>query len=263
MKFVLNLCLSFCLVLALSCGASEEKEKKLIIGSEGAYMPWNGLDASGNLIGFEIDLANEICKKINRKCEFIKQDWDGIIPALLNRKYDVIMAGMTITDERRKKIDFSNPYADTGTAIASINMEKINSLNDVKDALKDKTIGVQTGTISAQFIQKEYGDTEIANVRVFNTQEEMNLDLIAGRIDAAMNDTSVWIELQKEKPEVKVISPIFNGQFSSVFGEGIGVGILKDRTELLNEINQAIKDLKAQGITGQLSQKWFGFDASL
>ena len=117
---------------------NKSSDEVLRVGVEGAYIPWGGIDPSGNVIGFEVELANKICEKINRKCKFIKQDWDGIIPALLNNKYDVIMAGMTITEERKKKINFTRGYADTGVAVGSLSLEKSNSIEELLKNLKAK-----------------------------------------------------------------------------------------------------------------------------
>ncbi|MGB1360983.1 MAG: transporter substrate-binding domain-containing protein [Alphaproteobacteria bacterium] len=247
-------------IVAIIAFNSKQSNNTLRVGTEGAYMPWNGVDANGEVIGFEVELANEVCKRINRTCEFVKQDWDGIIPALLNNKYDVIMAGMTITDERRKKIDFSRGYADTGVAVASIKMKKANTLADLKRNLKGKKLGVQTGTISAQWAEKNLKGTKI---RTYGTQEELNIDLLNGRVDAGMNDTSAWPDLQKKASNVKIVSPILTGQDDAHFGEGIGVGIKKDNQELLAEINKALDSMRADGSLSELATKWFGFDASL
>src|SRR6476661_4279994 len=99
------------LASALAIGAAAAQDKTVKIATEGAYAPWNFTGAGGKLEGFEVDLANELCTRMKVKCEIVAQDWDGIIPALTAKKYDAIMAGMSITDERKKTIDFSNPYA--------------------------------------------------------------------------------------------------------------------------------------------------------
>ena len=98
------------LFAGLAVGGATAQTKTVKIATEGAYAPWNFTGAGGKLEGFEIDLANDLCKRMNVKCEIIAQDWDGIIPALNAKKYDAIMAGMSITDERKKVIDFAGPY---------------------------------------------------------------------------------------------------------------------------------------------------------
>ena len=144
--------------------------EKIKIGTEGAYPPWNSKDAAGNLIGFEVELANELCKIMKHNCTIVEQDWDGMIPALVSRKFDAIMAGMSITDERKKTINFSQGYADEVASLAvmkgskneglktlsAINLTDINAdeqatLDTLTKAFKGKTIGVQTATIHQNF----------------------------------------------------------------------------------------------------------------
>jgi octopine/nopaline transport system substrate-binding protein len=238
----------------------KSSDEVLRVGVEGAYIPWGGIDPSGNVIGFEVELANIICEKINRKCKFIKQDWDGIIPALLNNKYDVIMAGITITEERKKKINFTRGYADTGVAVGSLSLEKSNSVEELLKKLEGKKLGVQTGTISAKWADKTLKNTII---RSYGTQEELNIDLLNGRIDAGMNDTSVWTALQKGNEDIKIVSPILTSKDDPLFGEGIGIGVKKGRTELLSELNRVLDEMSADGSLSDLATKWFGYDASL
>ena len=168
--------------------------EKIKIGTEGAYPPWNSKDASGNLIGFEVELAQELCTIMKYECTIVEQDWDGMIPALVMRKFDAIMAGMSITDERMKTINFSQGYADEvaslavmkGSGLEGMDTPKAINLStggsDVKSALKTltaalagKTIGVQTATIHQNFL--ESGDVGSVKVRTYKTQDEVNLDL--------------------------------------------------------------------------------------
>ena len=152
------------------------------IGTEGAYPPWNSKDASGNLIGFEVELANELCKIMKAECTIVEQDWDGMIPALLMRKFDAIMAGMSITAERQKTITFSQGYADEVASLAVMKGSDLEGMDtpeginlslggsDVKKALKTltgalagKTVCVQTATIHQNFLDS--GDVGKVNVR--------------------------------------------------------------------------------------------------
>ena len=170
------------------------------IGTEGAYPPWNSKDASGNLIGFEVELANELCKIMKAECTIVEQDWDGMIPALLMRKFDAIMAGMSITAERQKTITFSQGYADEVASLAVMKGSDLEGMDtpeginlslggsDVKKALKTltgalagKTVCVQTATIHQNFLDS--GDVGSVNVRTYKTQDEVNLDLASGRCD--------------------------------------------------------------------------------
>ena len=240
--------------------SKENTTNVLRVGTEAAYLPWNGLNASNEVIGFEIDLAKALCVRIDMTCEIIAQDWDGIIPSLQNNKYDIIMAGMTVTSKRLETIDFSRGYADTGVAFASTVMKEVQSIPDLQKSLEGKKIGVQTGTIAAQYVQETF---ELSDVRSYNTQDELNIDLLSGRIHAAANDTSAWYDLQKSESSVAIISPVLTGKDNAVFGEGIGIGIKKGREALLAKLNKALDDMREDGSLSKLATQWFGFDASI
>jgi len=248
------------------------------IGTEGAYPPWNSKDAAGNLIGFEVELANELCKIMKHNCTIVEQDWDGMIPALVSRKFDAIMAGMSITDERKKTINFSQGYADEVASLAvmkgskneglktlsAINLTDINAeeqatLDTLVKAFKGKTIGVQTATIHQNFLDS--GLMGKIKVRTYKTQDEVNLDLVAGRIDAALAAAVAFTDYaEKSGKGVVLTGPTFAG---GDFGNGVGVGIRKGDAELLNDFNAAIDKARDDGIISRLAIKHFGFDASM
>ena len=248
------------------------------IGTEGAYPPWNAKDESGKLIGFEVELANWLCIYMEADCTLVEQDWDGMIPGLIMRKYDAIMAGMSITDERMKTINFSQGYADEvaslavmkGSSLEGMDTPKAINLSlgggDVKKALKTltaalagKTIGVQTATIHQNFL--ESGDVGSVKVRTYKTQDEVNLDLAAGRIDAALAAAVAFTDYaEKSGKPVVLVGPTFSG---GAFGNGVGVGIRKDDTALLKKFNKAINQARKSGKLSELAIKWFGFDASM
>ena len=251
---------------------------KIKIGTEGAYPPWNSKDESGKLIGFEVELAYTLCRYIGQQCTIVEQDWDGMIPALIMRKFDAIMAGMSITAERQKAISFSQGYADEVASLAvmkgsslegldtpaGINLTKPNS--DAKKALKTltaalagKTVCVQTATIHQNFLDS--GDVGKINVRTYKTQDEVNLDLAAGRCDAALAAAVAFSDYaEKSGKPVVLTGPTFSG---GAFGNGVGVGIRKDDTELLKKFNAAINKARKNGDISRIATKWFGFDASM
>ena len=251
---------------------------KIKIGTEGAYPPWNSKDAAGNLIGFEVELANELCKIMRHDCTIVEQDWDGMIPALVSRKFDAIMAGMSITDERKKTINFSQGYADEVASLAvmkgsklaglkslsainlsSISTEEQETLDVLVKAFKGKTIGVQTATIHQNFLDS--GMMGKIKVRTYKTQDEVNLDLAAGRIDAALAAAVAFTDYaDKSGKEVVLTGPTFAG---GAFGNGVGVGIRKGDSELINDFNAAIDKARDDGIISRLAIKHFGFDASM
>ncbi len=259
---------------------------KIRIGTEGAYPPWNSKDASGNLIGFEVELANELCAIMKYECTIVEQDWDGMIPALLMRKFDAIMAGMSITDERLKTINFSQGYADEVASLAVMKGSDLEGMNtpegvnltlggsNVKKALKTitsalsgKTVCTQTGTIHQNFL--ESGDVGKVNVRTYKTQDEVNLDLASGRCDVALAAAVAFTDYaSKSGKSVVLVGPTFSG---GAFGNGVGVGIRKGGTDsigkkdakLLRDFNRAINKARKDGIISKLAIKHFGFDASM
>ena len=259
---------------------------KIKIGTEGAYPPWNSKDESGKLIGFEIELAWTLCRYIGQQCEIVQQDWDGMIPALVMRKFDAIMAGMSITDERKKTITFSQGYADEVAQLAvmkgsslegmdtpsginlSIGGSEVNkALKTLTAALAGKTVCVQTATIHQNFLDS--GDVGSVNVRTYKTQDEVNLDLTSGRCDAALAAAVAFTDYaEKSGKEVVLVGPTFSG---GAFGNGVGVGIRKSGDDaigkrdeqLLKDFNKAIDQARKDGVISRIATKWFGFDASM
>ena len=251
---------------------------KIKIGTEGAYPPWNSKDASGKLIGFEVELAYTLCRYIGQQCEIVEQDWDGMIPALIMRKFDAIMAGMSITAERQKAISFSQGYADEVASLAVMKgsdlegmdtPEGINltlggsgvkkTLKTLTGALAGKTVCTQTATIHQNFL--ESGDVGKINLRTYKTQDEVNLDLASGRCDVALAAAVAFTDYaEKSGKPVVLVGPTFSG---GAFGNGVGVGIRKDDTELLKAFNKAIDKARKNGDISRIATKWFGFDASM
>ena len=251
---------------------------KIKIGTEGAYPPWNSKNEAGKLIGFEVELAWSLCRYMGKQCTIVEQDWDGMIPALIMRKFDAIMAGMSITAERQKAISFSQGYADEVASLAvmkgssleglntpaGINLTKPNSdakkaLKTLTGALAGKTVCVQTATIHQNFLDS--GDVGKVNVRTYKTQDEVNLDLASGRCDAALAAAVAFSDYAEKSGKAVVLTgPTFSG---GAFGNGVGVGIRKGDSKLLNEFNAAIDKARDDGIISKLAIKWFGFDASM
>ena len=259
---------------------------KIRIGTEGAYPPWNSKNEAGKLIGFEVELAYTLCRYIGQQCVIVEQDWDGMIPALLMRKFDAIMAGMSITAERQKTITFSQGYATEPATLAvmkgsslegmdtpaAINLDR--SSSDVKKALKTitaslsgKTVCTQTGTIHQNFL--ESGDVGSVNVRTYKTQDEVNLDLASGRCDVALAAKASFIEYAEASGKsVVTVGPNLSG---GAFGGGVGVGIRqggddaigKRDAKLLKDFNKAIDKARKKGIISKLAIKWFKDDVSM
>jgi octopine/nopaline transport system substrate-binding protein len=263
----------------LAIGGASAQEKTVKIATEGAYAPWNFTGAGGKLEGFEIDLANDLCTRMKVKCEIVAQDWDGIIPALNAKKYDTIMAGMTITDKRKEVIEFSVPYADTPSVFLVAKNSPLakmpgtgqtfnlgtqqaaaeKAIEDLKPLLKGKTIGVQGSTIQANFADKYLKGT--AEIREYKTTEQHDLDLAAGRIDAVFAGAAQIIGTL-EKPDFKdygVVGPSLTG---GVLGAGIAAGLRKEDKELKKAFDEAIQAAIKDGTVKTLSMKWFKTDVA-
>jgi octopine/nopaline transport system substrate-binding protein len=252
---------------------------KIKIGTEGAYPPWNGTNAAGELEGAEIDLVRDLCTRMNAECELVAQDWDGIIPALQNGKYDAIMAGMSITAERMEVISFSQGYANEPASFSvlkssslaalghsgKVNMDSLNATSEgllasLKSTLNGTTVGVQGSTTHENFVKQVLGDS--VTMKSYDTQENLELDLSIGRIDAALSDQGS-MEKFMESDNGKDIVFIGPGLGGGPFGEGVGVGLRKRDTDLLKMFNRAIDEARADGTLAEHFTKWFGKDISM
>ena len=227
----------------------------LKIGTEGAYPPFNNLTADGQLVGFDIDIANALCAEMQVTCEFVTQDWDGIIPALQAGKFDAIIASMSITPERAQQVDFTNKYYNTPPAIAAPKDTTITSVE--KDALSGKSIGVATSTTHYNYAEQTYTD---ATIRGYPSSKEFLLDLANGRLDAGSDDISV-LEGWLATPEgaccklVGAITPV-----EEIHGPGAGIALRKGETELASRFNAAIDAIRANGKYKEINDKYFTYD---
>ncbi len=263
---------------ALALGTTGVQAKtwtKVTIATEGAYEPWNLVQPDGKLGGFEVDLANELCKRMKVECTIVQQDWDGMIPALTAGKFDGIMAGMSITPDRLKVIDFSRAYASapagflvqaqgglahlpgTGRVLNLAVDDPTNkqAIDDMRAMLKGKTIGVQVATIHANFLDKYFKD--VATIQEYKTTEQHDLDLMSGRIDAVFADTS-YLAGTLAKPEGKDLT-LAGAQLrgGDIFGKGVGVGLRKTDPDLKTMLDAAIQAAAADGTLKTLQGKWF------
>lgn len=233
-------------VATLALGGSAMAQETVRIATEGAYAPWNFLDDSGNAAGFEIDLGNAICEKAAVTCEWIINDWDSIIPNLLAGNYDLIMAGMSITDERLETIDFTQNYfpPDPSKFVAAPGATlDFANLSGVR-------VGVQGGTIQAAYAEENYaaGNTVVT----FATADQAMADLAAGNLDTILAD-GAYLE-----PVVAASGGAieFVGE-DVLIGNGVGGGLRKEDTELKAKLDEALTALKADGTVDELIAKWF------
>ena len=234
---------------------SAQAEDVLRIGVEGAYPPFSWKEADGTLMGFDIEIANALCEKMGRECELVEQDWDGIIPALLAEKYDAIVASMSITEERKKRVDFTSKYYNTPAKfVAAENAD----FDATPESMKGKVVGVQRGTIHQCYMEKAFPDTEL---KLYGTQEEVFLDLGAGRIDAQISDSIQALEGFLNKDEGKGYAFLGGDQFDlECHGEGAGIAVRKGEQDLVDAFNSAIQAIRKDGTYSTINKKYFDFD---
>ena len=241
--------------LALGLASVAQAEGPLRIGVEGAYPPFSWKEADGTLTGFDIDIAKALCENMGRECELVEQDWDGIIPALLAKKYDAIVASMSITEERKKRVDFTGKYYNTPAKFVA---PKNAGFDTTAEGLEGKTVGVQRGTIHQCYMEKAFPDVEL---KLYGTQEEVFLDLAAGRIDVQISDSIQSLEGFLTKPEGKDFAFLGDDQFDlECHGEGAGIAVRKGEDDLRLAFDKAIKAIRDDGTYARINAKYFDFD---
>lgn len=262
-------------ILPLAGGiASAKTWTKVVIGTEGAYAPWNLTKSDGTLDGFEVELVKDLCGRMKLECQLVTQDWDSAIPALNAGKYDVLMDAVSITPERQKVIDFSIPYAATPATFAAVKGSDVANLpgtgteltltgdadhdkplvEKLREALKGKSIGIQTATVFTKFITDNFSD--VADIRNYKTAAEHDLDLAAGRIDLAFDDATYFLTAFQNKGNENLVlaGPQINGP---IWGPGEGFGFRKSDADLRDMFSKAIKSAIDDGTVKTLSMKWF------
>jgi arginine/ornithine transport system substrate-binding protein len=247
---------ALCMFLGASGPVMAKDWKKVRIGVEGAYPPFSYVQPDGELAGFDIDIAKALVEAMGAEVTLVAQDWDGMIPALMAKKYDAIIASMSITEERLKKVNFSKRYYRTPVKFVT----KKGAIPVFStDAIKGKAVGVQRATVSDQYLSDVYGkDVEIKR---YGTQDEAYLDLIAGRVDLLLADSVVLLDgfLNKEEgKDYEFVGPDFNDP--KWFGEGIGVALRKQDKDLEELFNKAIDTIRANGVYKSIQDKYFDFD---
>jgi polar amino acid transport system substrate-binding protein len=242
-------------LLLAAAGASAEPQREIRIATEGAFPPFNFLDAAGEPQGFEIDLARALCEAMAARCSFVVHEWDGIVRALLAREYDAIVSSLHITESRKKRIAFSRPYYLVPPALIG---RKDGDLNDASRAsLAGHTIGTVADSHHAAFLEHAYKD---ATIRTFGKLEEANLDLVVGRLDAVLADKlALWRFLQSREGKCcrfvadVPVDPAF-------YGEGVAVGLRKEDAALKDAFDAALATIKANSVYDRVRAKYFPFD---
>jgi len=253
MRLLKKIAITAAAVMMAAGGA--QAADKVRIGTEGAYPPFNSLTADGKLVGFDIDMADALCEEMKVECEFVVQDWDGMIPALIANKFDAIIASMSITPDRLKKVDFSKKYYNTPPALA---VPKDSKLKDASaESLKGALIGAQSSTTHSEFAEKKMEGIEL---KLYPTADEYKLDLQAGRLDGVVDDIIVLSDWLKTDDGAccKILSPLKS--VPEIHGEGAGIAVRKGETELADKFTAAIAAIRANGKYKEINDKYFPFD---
>ena len=238
-------------MLGLTAGAAMAEQIKIGIAAE-PYPPFASLDASGTWVGWEVDIAKAICAAEKMDCVITPVAWDGIIPSLTGKQIDAIMASMSITEERMQTIDFSDKYYNTPTVIMTA---KGSGITATPEGLAGKIIGVQASTVHQAYAQQYF--TDAAEIRVYQTQDEINQDLAAGRIDATQADSIALADFAATDAGAccEIVGSVKDDP--AILGAGVGVGLRQGETELKDKFNAAIKKIREDGTYDEITKKYF------
>lgn len=246
---------SLLMSLAVTAASAADGPSKLRIGVEGAYPPFSEVGPDGKLKGFDIDIANALCARMKVQCTLVQQDFDGMIPALSARKFDAIVASMSITPERQKSVLFTDKYYQTPARLVA---KAGAAFEATPAALKGKRIGVQRSTIHDRYASDKFIGAEIVR---YTKQDEVYLDLAAGRIDATLADsvaTDVGFLKTPQGKGFAFFGPLYTEP--SYFGIGAGIALRKSDAALAARFNDAIRAIRADGTYQQIAERYFNFD---
>ncbi|MBP7241625.1 transporter substrate-binding domain-containing protein [Amaricoccus sp.] len=223
---------------------------------EGAYPPFSETSADGSLVGFDIDMANALCEQVGETCTLVKVDWDGIIPALLEKKCDAIVASMSSTEERKQVIDFTAKYYQVPNEFVGRADSGIDPA--APGGLDGKVVGAQRGTIHQAYVEKHYPGVQLT---LYGSQDEAILDLTSGRIDLIVGDAIQLEEGFVNTPAGEGYARVGEQFFDpEIHGEGAAVGVRKGDTELRDKLSAAILALRESGKYDEIQKKYFKID---
>lgn len=244
--------------LAVSAGVAQAKDWTTIrFGVDASYPPFESKAPSGELVGFDIDLGNEICARLHAKCVWVENDFDGMIPALKAKKFDGVLSSMSMTPARAKQIAFSAKLFNTPTALVA---KQGSNVLPTAESLKGKRVGVEQGTIQETYA-KTYWASKGVEVVPYQNQDQVYQDLIAGRLDAALQDkvqADIGFLKQPRGKGFALVGPDLNDP--KVLGEGAGIGLRKEDADLKKKIDDAIGAMHKDGTYDKIAKKYFDFD---
>ncbi len=242
-------------VAAAASFASAAAAQDLEICVEGAYPPFSQMNDSGEIEGFDIDIAQALCDEMGASCELVVTEWDAIIPSLEEDKCDAIIASMSITEERMQRIDFSGKYQQTPFFFVA---EEGADLEATNEGLAGLTVCVQRGTIHQDLIEAKFPDADLA---LYPTQDEVYLDMTAGRCDAMMADSVAVQYGFLDTPEGEGFAFFGPDQTDpAIHGQGAGVAVRKGETTLADRFSDAIRSIRENGVYADINDRYFGFD---
>lgn len=234
-------------ILFAFCAVSATGAEKISFGVSATYPPFESLDANNQIVGFDIDLARALCTRIQAECTFTNQAFDSLIPSLKFKKYDAVISGMDITPERSKQVAFSTPYY-ANSAVVVAKKDHYRSFAD----LRHKRIGMENGTTHQKYLHDKHPEVKTVS---YDSYQNAFIDLKNGRIDGVFGDTAVVNEWLKTNPQLGAATPVVTD--AQYFGTGLGIAVRLDNKALLEKLNNALKEIKADGSYQKISDKWF------
>lgn len=230
-------------------GATSAHAADLTVGANIGNVPWEFEDGDGKVVGFEIDLVNEIAKRLGKSVEFVNTPFNGLFPAVQSGRINMAVSSITITEKRLQSVSFAQPYYDSDQSLTVTAASGIAGLKD----MGGKVVGVDTGSTGDMWAEANKDANKLGEIRRFEGLAPAMLDLVAGRVDGYISDIPALLYYVKDKPELKVVERIPTGEkYSIMFNKG---------DPLAAEVNTVITTLKGEGFIAQLHEKWFGAKA--
>ena len=256
MRLVTRVTIAAAAAAAFAGTAAAKDWSTIRFGTDATYPPFESVDSSGKIVGFDIDITDAVCAELKVKCEYQNQDFDGIIPALVAGKFDAIVSSLSITDERKKSIDFSDKIYNTPPAIVVAKDSDIKGV--APEDLAGKAIGVQSSTTHADYAEKTYTKSDI---KLYPSMDQAELDLVNGRVDAINDDVVVMNEFLATPDGAccKIAGTIKIDP--AIHGLGAGFGVRKEDTDLRELLNKGLAAIRANGKYKEINDKYFDFDA--
>ncbi|MGI9504084.1 MAG: transporter substrate-binding domain-containing protein [Geminicoccaceae bacterium] len=255
--------LPFLAGMLIALAATSASAETLRIATSADFPPWEAVDSDGNMVGFDVDFGNEVCTRIDAECEWTNQAYDGLLPALIAKQYDMIVAAISITDERRQSITFSTAYAQAPAAFANIGdtYAEVSDAAALNEAVNAATVGVQGASTFEGLMAAHFKGSD---VRVYQRADEIIADLRTGRLDAGLMEISAWEEFAEANKDIELtmFGPALTYDVYPELGAGIGIGLQPSADDLKARIDAAITSMLEDGTIAAMSQEWFGYDVS-